>query len=115
LTNQHPQLVWIAPQDGALKPMTSPRALMRLDRRGVPMMNSQLPMIYPAIVTGRMDEQIAKAEQARVLRSVTRRPSATSALRLTVATLLVRLGQRLSPPAPVRDRDSEHVLIRLAR
>lgn len=113
--NQNSQLVWIAPQDGVPKPITSQRALLRLDRRGVPAMNSQISMIYPTIVNSRMREHLAAAEKARVLRSLPQHRSAVTALRQTVSSLLVRIGQRVSPPAPKPAQGSEHVLIRLAR
>jgi hypothetical protein len=72
-------------------------------------------MIYPAIVTSRMDEHIAAAEKSRALRALPQHKSAMTALRVAMANLLVRVGQRLSPPAPAIERESEHVLIRLAR
>jgi len=113
--NQNSQLVFIAPQDGAPKPITSQRALLRLDRRGVPTMNAQVPMIYPMIVKSRMNEHLAAAEKARALRSLPQRKSAVMALRQTISSLLVRISRRVSPPAPKPEQGSEHVLIRLAR
>jgi hypothetical protein len=78
-------------------------------------MNSQLPMIYPAIVTSRMNEHIAAAEKSRALRSLSQHKSAMTVLRQIVANLLVGIGQRVSPPAPKPAQGSEYVLIRLAR
>jgi hypothetical protein len=78
-------------------------------------MNSQVSLFYPSTVTSRMDERIAEVEKARALRGLTQKSSVVSALRRFVSNLLVRVGQRMSPPAPKSEQGSEHVLIRLAR
>lgn len=78
-------------------------------------MNSQISLYYPSLLTSRMDERIAEVEKTRALRGLTQKSSAGTALRRIVSNLLVRVGQRMSPPAPKSEQGSEHVLIRLAR
>jgi 4'-phosphopantetheinyl transferase EntD len=115
MVQQLPQLVLIAPQIGADKPKPSPRALMRLDGRGVPTMNSQLPLMYPTVITDRMEAHLSAAETARALRGVTKPQGPIVNLRRLAANALVRIGQRLNPAVPERQPASEHVLIELAR
>jgi hypothetical protein len=109
------QLVLIAPQFGADKPKPSPRALMRLDGRGVPTMNSQLHTLYPSVVAGRIEEHLTAAETARALRGIAKPQGPIVSLRRVIANALLRIGQRLSPAMPERQPASEHVLIELAR
>lgn len=115
MVQQIPQLVLIAPQFGANKPKPSPRALMRLDGRGVPTMNSYLHTLYPSVVTAQLEANLSAAETSRALRGITKSRGPIVALRRLAASALLRIGQRLNPGTPERLPASEHVLIELAR
>ena len=79
------------------------------------MMNSLIPMIG-SVAESRIEEHLAKAERARLLRQLGRNDGMMSSLRRIAGAMLVRIGERLAPAQrPAAEPINDHALIRLAR
>jgi hypothetical protein len=109
------QLVLTAPPHGAQHrgtPIVTAKTPSR--RRGVTTMNSLIPLIS-SVAESRVEEHLASAEQARILRQ-TGHTGLIAHLRRIAGVMLVRAGERVAPVhRPVAEPDSHQALLRLAR
>jgi hypothetical protein len=86
-------------------------ALVRLDSRGVSVVQTLMPVAYTEIATSRMNEYHAQAERDRALLASRPEPE----WRRAIAALMMRIAKRMDTRSAQADRDTEPVLIRLAR
>lgn len=82
-------------------------------------MSSQLlPVADFPLIQLQVEERVAYAARQRALRQLSQPAGGFAAARRVTASLLVRIGQRLSPAAPIvleGEPEDEYVLIPLAR
>lgn len=110
-----PQLVPVAPRGALTIKLDSARATQHANRSGVSKMNSLIPIITNTVVESRMNDHLARAERARMIRSLDTRRSLTASMRDSTGRMLVRVGEWVIPPMRQADESEDHVVIHLAR
>jgi hypothetical protein len=99
-----------------MNPNPTPTVIAKLPsrRRGVTTMNSLLPMAG-SVAESRMQENLAAAERARLLRSLGHDSGLLRPLRRIAGALLVRVGEWVIPAQRSAEPVNDQALIRLAR
>ncbi len=110
-----PQLVPEAPRGALTIRLDSVRATQHVNRSGVSKMNSLAPFITNTVVESRMNDHLARAERARVIRSLGTQRGYVASMRESTGNLLVRLGEWVIPPMRKTADSEDHVVVRLAR
>ena len=114
LTNE-PRLVPDAPRGALTIKLDSARATQHANRTGVSKMNSLAPFITNTVVESRMNDHLARAERARVIRSLGTQRGFIASMRECTGRVLVRFGEWVIPPMRQTDESEDHVVVRLAR
>ena len=110
-----PRLVPEAPRGALTIKIDSVRAKQHADRIGVSKMNSLAPHITNTVVESRMNDHLARAERARVIRSLGTQRGFIASMRACTGRVLVRFGEWVIPPMRQVDDSEDHVVVRLAR
>jgi hypothetical protein len=112
---KEPRLVPEAPRGALTIKLDSARAKQHANRTGVSKMNSLAPHITNTVVESRMNDHLARAERARVIRSLGTQRGFIVSMRGFTGRVLVRLGEWVIPPMRRTDDSEDHVVVRLAR
>jgi len=115
MLTKEPRLVPEAPRGALTIKFDSARATQHVDRTGVSKMNSLAPHITNTVVESRMNDHLARAERARLIRSLGTQRGFIVSMRETTGRVLVRFGEWVIPPMRQADESEDHVVIRLAR